>query len=223
MGDSRFHIVRARAASDIAFTGIQLDDVDLDEATSGNLLTVIISTGAGNGTLSAQAGTGITVTGGDGTASLTITGTEANLNTYLGNTGGIEYTGDTNVGGDDADTLTLVVSDNGESGTTGGIGRLTLGPVNVDIAGDNDPPVDNGPGIPTDVTVTEDVASPVQILNLDLFDPDIGSGNATVTVSTGGGSGTVSAISGAGVTVLGGSGTGTMSLSGTRSSCSCFA
>ena len=67
-------------------------------------------------------------------------------------------------------------------------------------------------GVPTDVTVTEDVASDVDLSSINLSDVDANSGELTVTLTAG--AGDLTAAVGTGITV-GGSGTSVVTLSGT--------
>ena len=74
--------------------------------------------------------------------------------------------------------------------------------------------------MPTDIAVTEDVSSDVDLSLIDLSDVDAGSGNLTVTLTTNTG-GILTATSAGGVTV-GGSGTGTVTLDGTLANLNAF-
>ncbi|WP_197171301.1 VCBS domain-containing protein [Novipirellula aureliae] len=125
--------------SDIVFTGIDLRDVD---GSDGHTLTIKLSTATG-GLLFASDGGGVTVTGNQ-SANMTLTGTLANLNTYLDTTNNIQYLHATaNLSGDNADTITVKVNDNGNTGSGGG-SDINLGTVNVDITNVNDAPVITG-------------------------------------------------------------------------------
>ncbi len=131
--------------TDINVTEDVLSDVDLSEidiadpdAGSGNL-TVTLTTGAG-GNLYASDGGGVTVAG-SGTNTLTLTGALTDLNTFLDAVGNIQYQHATaNLNGNDADTIQIDVTDNGNTGYGGG-GTITFGTVDVDIAAVNDAPV----------------------------------------------------------------------------------
>ncbi|MEM1107089.1 MAG: LamG-like jellyroll fold domain-containing protein [Planctomycetota bacterium] len=129
--------------TDVAVTEDVLSNLDLStvdfadiDAGSGNL-TVTVSTSSG-GELTAAAGTGITL-GGSATAR-TFTGTLANLNSYFNAPSNLRYLHPTaNLNGDNADTLTLIINDNGNTGSGGGTDQ-NLGTVNVDITPVNDAP-----------------------------------------------------------------------------------
>ncbi|PAY19121.1 hypothetical protein CKO51_12185, partial [Rhodopirellula sp. SM50] len=111
-----------------------LNLADLDE--NGGNLTVTLSTSTG-GDLSASTGGGVTV-GGSGTGTLTLTGTLADLNTFLDTPANIQYLhGTPHTFGNDADTIQVVVNDGGNTGSGGGTDQ-TIGTVNVDITAVND-------------------------------------------------------------------------------------
>ncbi|WP_182871549.1 hypothetical protein, partial [Stieleria mannarensis] len=88
----------------------------------------------------------------------------------------------------------------------------------ISITATNDDPT--GTGLPTDIAVTEDVSSNVDLSATNLSDIDANGGNLTVTLSTATG-GDLSASSGGGVTV-GGSGSGTLTLTGTLADLNTF-
>ena len=181
---------------------IDLTDVD---AGGGNL-TVILSTATG-GNLTATSGGGVTVAG-SGTGVLTLTGTLTTLNTYMNIPANIQYLhGTPNTNGDNADTLTVQVTDNGNTGSGGG-GIITLGTVNVDITAVNDPPVNTVPGAQT---VNEDTALAIPGLSVtdvdgNLSTVQLGVTNGAVTVSLAGGA-TISA---------GANGSSTLTLAGSQ-------
>ena len=102
-------------SSNVDLSAINLSDVD----HSGGNLTVTLSTSTG-GNLSASSGGGVTV-GGSGTGTLTLTGTLASLNTFLDTASNVQYLhSTTNLNGNDADTINVVVNDLGNTGTGGG-------------------------------------------------------------------------------------------------------
>ena len=102
----------------------------------GGDLTVRLTTSTG-GNLTAGSMTGITI-GGNGSNQITLTGTQADLNTYLNNTNNIQFLHSvTNTFGNNADTIQVEVSDNGNTGPGGG-SYLNFGTVNVDINAVND-------------------------------------------------------------------------------------
>ena len=189
-------------ASNLDLSSITLSDVD---SASGSVTLTLASSA---GTLMASSGGAVTI-GGSGSGTLTLSGTVANVDAYLDTASNVKYTGAANVNGNDAATLTLTVNDGGNTGAGGG-GNVSLGTVNIDITAVNDDPT--ATGVPTDVTVTEDVASNLDLSAISLSDVDAGSGSVTLTLSAS--AGTLSASSGGGVTI-GGSGSGALTLSGT--------
>ena len=127
-------------ASNVDLSVINLSDVD----HGGGILTVTLSTSTG-GNLSATTGGGVTV-GGSGSGTLTLTGSLANLNTFLDTASNVSYLHSTaHFNGNDADTINVVVNDNGNTGTGGGTNQ-NLGTVNVDIGAVNDAPAQYGAG-----------------------------------------------------------------------------
>ncbi len=200
--------------SEVAVTEDTASNIDLSLATfsdadsGANDVTLTIA--AGSGTLAASSGGGVAV-GGSGTGTLTLTGMALNIDAYLNAVSNIQYTGASNVAGNNADTLTLTGNDGGNTGLGGG-GDVALGTVNVDITAVNDDPTMSG--LPAEVTVTEDTASSVNLSAATFGDVDSGANDVTLTIAAG--SGTLAASSGDGVSVDG-SGTGILTLTGTVS------
>ena len=187
---------------------VDLSDIDLADEDAGTGALTLMLTALSGGNLTASSGGGVTVSN-SGTARITLTGTLADLNTFLDNTSNIRYLhGTANTNGEDAGSIRVQVSDNGNSGAGGG-GWIDFGTVNVDISAVNDAPTSTGT-LPTSITIDEDVAGGVNFGNINLADVD--AANITVTVSTGSG-GLLMAGSSAGVTV-GGSGTSSLTLAG---------
>ena len=117
-------------------TSVDLSAVDFSDVDAGSSdLTVTLSTSTG-GQLTLAADASIDF-GGTATAR-TLTGTLTELNTYFGITTNVQYLhSTTNLNGDNADTITVVINDNGNTGTGGGSNQM-LGVVNVDITALND-------------------------------------------------------------------------------------
>lgn len=195
-------------ATDVTVTEDTASNLDLSSATfadvDGDSLTVTLTASAG--TMTASSGGGVTV-GGSGTGTLTLAGTVANINTFLDTTSNIQYTGASNVNGNNAATAQV----NANDGTV----NPTLGSVNIDITAVNDAPTLSG--LPTDVTVTEDTASDLDLSSVTFTDVD----GDSLTVTLAATAGTMTASSGGSVTV-GGSGTGTLTLAGTASNINTF-
>ncbi|MEW8660421.1 MAG: FG-GAP-like repeat-containing protein, partial [Candidatus Thiodiazotropha endolucinida] len=181
-------------SSEIDLSALDFADVDAGAGT----LTVTLTTSTG-GNLSAAAGTGITV-GGTSTAR-TLTGTLTDLNNYFNTASNITYLhGTANTDGNDADTINVTINDNGNTGSGGGT-DIDLGTVNVDITAVNDDPSNAG-SLPSDIAVTEDVSSNVDLSAVDFADVDAASGTLTVTLTTSTG-GNLSADAGTGITIGG--------------------
>ncbi|MEW8286385.1 MAG: FG-GAP-like repeat-containing protein, partial [Candidatus Thiodiazotropha endolucinida] len=193
-------------SSNVDLSAVDFSDVDAGAGT----LTVTLTTSTG-GNLSASAGTGITI-GGSSTAR-TLTGTLSDLNNYFDTASNITYLhGTANDNGNDADTINVTINDNGNTGSGGGT-NINLGTVNVDITAVNDDPSNAG-SLPSDISVTEDVSSNVDLSAVDFSDVDAGAGTLTVTLTTSTG-GDLSAAAGTGI-MIGGTSTA-RTLTGTLS------
>ncbi len=160
------------ATEDIA-TAIDLSAYNVSDADGDTItLTLAVDRGTlasvdGNGTFD-----GVTVAN-SGTASMTLQGTAADLNTYLNDTSHIEFT----TASDDTTTATLTVTPN--DGTENG----TADTVNITIT-----PVNDNPAVatlPAAVTVTEDTLSNVDLSAASFADVD--SASITVTLTAGAG------------------------------------
>jgi hypothetical protein len=122
--------------SDIDLSAIAFSDVD---ASAVNL-TVTLSTATG-GELTLATDASLTF-GGSATAR-TLTGSLAALNSYFNTPSNIQYLhGTEHFNGTNADTVTVVINDNGNTGTGGGSDQ-TLGIVSIDIDDVNDLPTTN--------------------------------------------------------------------------------
>lgn len=164
-------------------TGISFADVD---SASFNVLATF---SVGSGTLSATSGGGVTV-GGSGTATVTLTGSIANINTFIGNSN-VTFTTPLNSISDV--TLNVLIDDQGNVGG----GSLTANTnVTLTVTAVNDAPTIVAP---PSIGVVEDVVSP--LTGISFADVDAGSASVTATLTVP--SGTLSAVSGGGVTVGG--------------------
>ncbi len=190
--------------ANVDLSAITLSDVD----AGSNDITLALSASAGS--LTAADSGGVTVSG-SGSTAITLTGTVSEIDTYLNAATNIQYTPPSNASGDNAASFTLTANDGGHSGSGGGT-DISLGTVNIDITAVNDNPT--ATGIPSDITVTEDTQSNVDLSAITLSDPDSGSSGVTLTLSVS--SGTFSANDNGGVTVSG-SGTSSITLTGTAS------
>ena len=118
-----------------------LSDVDLssvdfgDDVAGASNLTVSLSTVTG-GELTLASDASLTFAGTPTAPS--ITGQLSDLNAYFNNPGNIQYLhSTTNINGNNVDTITVAINDNGNTGSGGGA-DLLLGTVNVDISAVND-------------------------------------------------------------------------------------
>ncbi len=125
---------------------------DTDDFGASNMEVTVTAT---HGTLSLTADDGTTV-GGSGTATLTLTGTKAQINAALD---GLIYTPTGDYHGNA--TLTVTASDNGNTGSVGGIGTDTQS-ITVTVTPVNDAPAANGT---VSVTATEDVTGSGTVLS----------------------------------------------------------
>ena len=139
----------------LPIAGVSVADVD------GDALTTTLS--VANGILNVTAGTGVT---GNGTASVTITGTAAQINAALT---GLAYTGNLDFNGGD----TLTVATNDGTATDTDLIAITVNAV-------NDAPINTVPGAQT---VAEDTALP--IAGVSVADIDSSALTTTLNVSSG--------------------------------------
>ncbi|HEX5373935.1 MAG TPA: Ig-like domain-containing protein, partial [Aquabacterium sp.] len=185
-------------------TGLSISDVD---AASGMLQATL---SVASGTLTIAAGsTGVIVTG-SGSNSVTLDGTLAQINALLAGTGGatISYViaSDTPPA---TDTLTLLISDLGNTGSGGILSASDTALIN--IAAVNDTP---GVSITAPLyTVIESRSVSLHGSGLSVSDPDGGGIAAQVTLSVD--LGTLTVLPGSTGVGVAGSGTGTVTLTGT--------
>ncbi|WP_418138932.1 cadherin domain-containing protein [Marinomonas sp. RS-M-Aa-14] len=123
------------APADITVTEDTASNVDLSGVvfadSDGDNLTVTLTASAGS--LAASSGDNVTVSG-SGTGVLTLSGSAADINSYLDTTSNVQYTGASNASGDNAVTLTIKAND----GTVDSSTAI----VNIDITAVNDAPTD---------------------------------------------------------------------------------
>ncbi|MBK6998773.1 MAG: DUF4347 domain-containing protein [Rhodoferax sp.] len=130
-------------ASNFDLSAVTVADVN------GDNLTVTLSATAG--TFAAGSSGSVTV-GGSGTVTLTLSGSAANINTWLDTVSNIQYTGASNANGDDAATFTLKAND--------GTADSNIGSGNIDITAVNDAPALDNTKSPTMGTVLANLAAP---------------------------------------------------------------
>jgi uncharacterized delta-60 repeat protein len=185
-----------------ALTGISFADVDAGNGSVTATLAV------GSGTLAATSGGGVAVAG-SGTASLTLTGTVANIDAFIA-ASKVSFTTAANATA--SVTLTAGIDDGGNTGSGGA--KTASGSTTLNVSAVNDAPT---VAVPGSITVTEDVAS--ALTGISFADIDAGSSSVTATLAVG--SGRLAASSGSGVTV-GGSGTASLTLTGTLADINSF-
>jgi Ca2+-binding RTX toxin-like protein len=141
--------------TDIAVTGLQISDVDANPAAA--TMTVVLSVTKGILTLRTNVASGLTAGNitSNGTGSVTVTGTQNAINLTLAASNGLVFHGNTNVSG--TDTLTVVTSDGGATGS-GGTQSDTDG-YTITIIGVNDAPVVGGDGTEALAATNEDVGN----------------------------------------------------------------
>ena len=147
-------VATSEDAASAAVTGLSVSDVD-----SGNL-SVTLAVGRGTVTVSTVVPGGVTagqVTG-NGTGSVTLTGSQAELNATLAALGGVSYTPTPNING--PDTLTMTTSD--------GSGN-DVDNVSISVAAVNDAPTVAGDGTESAAPIVEDTPSPTGQTVSDLF------------------------------------------------------
>jgi CTP-dependent riboflavin kinase len=157
---------------------------DADSATLTTTLSVV------HGTLTVATGGGATI-GGNGSGTVTIGGTAAQINSALA---ALSYHGNLNFTG--ADTLTVTTSD-------GALNDIDTVPITVNAV--NDPPVNTMPG---PLSVNEDTTGPIG--GVSVADVDGTSLTTTLTVT----SGTLTVATGGGA-AIGGNGSGSVTIVGT--------
>ncbi len=155
-------------ATAIDLSAYNVSDIDGD--------TITLTLGVDRGTIASTDGNGTTsgvTVANSGTSSMTLQGSVANLNTYLNDTSKITYTTAAN------DTTTAVLSVTPNDGT----GNGTADTVNITISGVNDAPTASS--VPSDISVTEDTESNIDLSAMSFADPDGDSMTVTLTVSAG--------------------------------------
>ncbi|NGM63399.1 BspA family leucine-rich repeat surface protein, partial [Sphingobacterium sp. SGG-5] len=186
-----------------SLTGISFSDVD---AGSGNVTATFSVL---SGTLSAISGNGVTVSG-PGTATLTLTGSIADLNAFIA-AGHVDFKTALHATGNVA--LTVTIDDGGNTGSGGSLGDSRT--VTLTVTAVNDAPVNTVPGIQEvdqNGGLTFSAANGNGIM---ISDVDAGGNTVEVTLTATNGSLTLSGTTG--LTFATGIGTddGTMTFAGT--------
>src|ERR1043166_3192759 len=165
-----------QVALSLKSASLSVSDVDGGAGTETITLSVV------EGTLNANAGnSGATVVSGDGTSSLVVSGTIAQLNAFLGSgaasTSTLRYTDNTDTPSAST-TLTLSVNDGGNTGSGGALTGSANSTIN--IAAVNDAPTATAPA---SYSATEQVALSLKSASLSVSDVDGGAGTETITLS----------------------------------------
>jgi hypothetical protein len=187
-------MVSEDVAGQFDLSSVVLADVD----SAGDLRFVLT---AGEGRFTATSANGVAPDVSGSGKIVTLTGTVAELNSYLSNAAHINYTSGLHDNGTPGDTVSVTLAD------ADGSGAIVLPTIVVNITPVNDVPT--ATDIPTDLTATEDVASAVDLSAISLSDVE----GDVLTVTLSASVGTLAAINDGGVTVAG-SGSNTLILIG---------
>ena len=150
----------------LSLGGVSVQDVD---AGSGNLT---VSLAAVNGGLSVAAIPGVIFSGSSQGSSIIFSGTLLAVNSALAT---LNYRSNLNYSG--ADTLTIDISDNGNTGS--GIALNDRRTIAINVLAFNSPPV-----IALPPTAAVNTATSTAITGISISDPDAGTGNAFVTIAS---------------------------------------
>jgi hypothetical protein len=181
----------------LTITGLAVSDVDAGTTTMSMTLSVA------HGVLNVSGGAAAIT--GNGTNSVILTGTQAEINATLSALNAVQYSPSANYNG--ADQLSIVSNDAGGFGTGGVLS--TTSTVSLTVAAVNDAPVNTLPA--SGVSTPED--SPVSISGLSVADVDAATGALQITLSVV--HGVLNLSAGAGVTVTS-NGSGSVILSGSQ-------
>ena len=192
-------------------TGLSVSDVD--GGTGSETVTLSVT----EGTLTVAAGTSGAGVSGNGTSSVTITGTTAQIDALLNTdaSSAVSYIDNTDNPSASA-TLTLAINDNGN---TGGAAQSASSSVAINITAVNDAPTVSVPG--THYSATEQVDLSLKGTGLSVGDVDGGSGIETVTLSVGEGILTGDAGN-SGISIVSGNSTSSLQISGTIAQLNAF-
>ncbi|SJZ58793.1 Cadherin-like, partial [Oceanospirillum multiglobuliferum] len=155
-------------AGNFDLSGMTLADVDGDA-------TVVLTLTATEGTFTASSGGGVAI-GGSTTGTLTLTGTAANIDSYINTASNIQYTGAANDNGSPAATVDIKINDGAGSGDI----DLNATDSNINISAVNDAPVLSG--TPTLAQFEDAPATAMNLSGVSLADVDT-TGDITITLS----------------------------------------
>jgi len=197
----------------ISSTGFSVTDSDADNGIVMATLTV------GEGMLTIVEGnTGVTISSGNNTGTVVLTGTTAAIDKLLtgSGTGTITYFNDSDTPSAST-TLTVTVNDQGNTGTDPGLtgdanSEEDSNSITINITAVNDAPLVTAPGAPLAATEQTDLA--IQGTGFTVAEVDEAGGMATATLSVT--QGNITVVAGdSGVTMINGNGTGIVTFDGT--------
>ena len=182
-GPGSAYSVNEQTSLSIEGTGFAVTDVD---AASGTMTATI---NVGQGVVTVVAGdAGVSISSGNGTSTVTLTGTLAEINDLLtgAGTGTITYFNNSDTPASST-TITVTVNDGGNTGADPGLtadasSEEDSAAQTINISAINDDPTNAG-SLPSDISVTEDVLSNVDLSAVNFSDVDAGGSTLTVTLS----------------------------------------
>ncbi len=188
-------------------SGISITDVDAGALSLSMSLTATHGTIAVN--TAAAGGVPVGNIGGNGSGSITLVGSPAQLNATLANATGVTYTPDANYIG--AAQLTVSTNDNGYSGS--GNALIDTDIIGINVLAPNQPPVNS---VPAAQAATEDTVKVIS--GISVADPDAGALPLTVTLTQTHGTIAVNTAAAGGVPLAGitGNNSGTLTLIGSQ-------
>jgi|GEM_PF-2366201 len=164
---------------DVAFDLTGANEIQVaDPDDGGGLMTLTLT--AQNGTLAVGSTTGLAVVGGsNGASSLTVSGTESDLNSALAT---LDYQGDTDYFG--TDTVTATISDEGNTGTDPGLtgddsSEVATATVSLDVQ-----PVPDAPTISAIPDQTTDEDQSLSGVAFTVDDAETAAGSLTLSFSS---------------------------------------
>ena len=204
------YVATEQTLLNLAGTGLVVGDVD---ALGGNVtVTLSVASGVVNATAGA---TGVVVSN-SGTATVRLDGTLAQVNALLSGAGGATLT---YLNGSDippaSDTLTLAISDNGNTGSGGPLSANVNATINITAV--DDAPMNTVAGAQTTAEDTPLVFSAVNGTQVSVGDADAGAALIEVTLTVANGSVTLASVGGLAFQA-GANGTATMIVRGTIAS-----
>lgn len=176
--------VDEQTALSLAGTGFSVTDVD----AAGGLMNAAFAVGEGAITVTAG-DSGVVISGTNNTAMVTLAGTLSQINNLLTGTttGTITYYNSSNTPSA-ATTLTIAVNDNGNTGADPGISgdgssEQHFASQTINLNATNDIPTNTGTLV-SDLSVTEDVLTAIDLSSINIADVDAANDALTVSLLT---------------------------------------